>query len=130
MPYYYAEFVTPRGGAGFLNAGHQRLANAWCLVCLFGMYPRNSPLERDRICREEAETQLTFDWKSLFLGNNLPTERNSNIHLEDVLGTEDLDGNGNQYVQAVQVGKRRQDCKIFQDMAVRQDRSMQLDWPH
>lgn len=128
--YYYPEFVTSRGGAGFLNARHQRLANAWCLVCSFGMYPRNSPLERDRICRKEAETQLTFDWKSQLSESNLPTERNSNIHLEDVLGTEDLDGNGNQYVNAVQVGKTWQDCKIFQDMAALRDRSMQLDLPH
>ena len=114
--YYYPEFVTSRGGAGFLNARHQRLANAWCLVCLFGMYPRNSPLERDGICREEAETQLTFDWKSQLSESNLPTERNSNIHLEDVLGTEVLNGNGKKYVQAVQVGKRRQDWKVCQDM--------------
>ena len=82
-------------------------------VCL-GMYPRNSPLERDRICREEAETQLTFDWKSLFLGNNLATERNSNIHLEDVLGTEDLDGNGNQYVQG---SSGRQEKARLQDIS-------------
>ena len=90
-------------------------------VCWFGVYPRNFRFERDGICRDEFETQLTLDWNSLFLGNSLPTDRNSNIHLEDVLGTEDLDGNGNQYVQAVQVGKRRQDCKIIQDMAALQD---------
>ena len=90
---------------------------------------------------------------------NLPTESFfQHTLLEDVLGTEELDGNGKKiplemsstkkgwhwpksffpygfdtkirevqthaksmYIQAVQVRKTWQDCKIFQDMAILQD---------